>query len=57
MIHAGGLGLSQSLTSVVADQNLGCPRPHLYFVRNKDRIPDDFISHGDPHNTGHSYNR
>ena len=57
MIHAGGLGLSESLVSVMDDPTLGCPRLHLYLVRNKDGIPKDFICYGDPNNIGRSYNK
>ena len=57
MIHAGGLGLSNSLQSTIGNPLLGCPRLHLYLARNKDGIPDDFICYGDPNNDGHSYNK
>ena len=57
MIHAGGLGLSESLVSVMDDPTLGCPRLHLYLVQNKDGIPKDFICYGDPNNIGRSYNK
>ena len=57
MMHAGGLSLSDSLESTLGNPLLGCPRLHLYLVRNKDGIPDDFICYGDPNNVGHSYNK
>jgi len=57
MIHAGGLGLSNSLQSTIGNPLLGCPRLHLYLARNKDGIPDDFICCRDPNNVGHSYNK
>ena len=57
LIHAGGLGLSDSLESTLRNPFLGCPRLHLYLAKNKDGIPDDFICYGDPNNVGHSYNK
>ena len=56
LVHAGGLGAAKSLDEFLSTPSLGCPRVHLYLVKNCKDIPDNFICYGHPNHEHDSYN-
>ena len=57
LVHGGGLGPAESIDDYLKNIGLGCPRVHMYLVRDHKNIPDDFVCHGHPDHDGDSYNK